>query len=412
MRGLRHAATLTVLAILTSDGHAPPALAVPAQVPASVPSLAPPSGNVVTVSNEAQLQTAVARLTSGQTIVISPGIYRLTQTLRVGGRRLTDVALRGATNRRDDVQLVGPGMTNRDFGPTPYGIWTGDGVDRLLIANMTIRDFYVHPVIFNAGTQSPHLYNVALIDGGEQLLKSNPDPHGGGVNDAIVEHSLFAFSSSSRDDYTNAIDVHAGTNWTIRYNWFVNIRAPRGQLAGPAILMWRGSSGTTVDGNRFVNCQREISFGLEPPRSAADERPGGVIKNNMIARDPSVQGDAAILVGTPATEVLHNTILIAGTYSHAVEYRFAGTTNVAIANNLTDRSIVARDGARAAVHHNVTSAERRMFVNAARGDLHLRSDARIARAAGEWSKDASVDVDGDPRPVGAAPDVGADQISE
>jgi hypothetical protein len=61
-----------------------------------------------------------------------------------------------------------------------------------------------------------------------------------------------------------------------------------------------------------------------------------------------VAGDAAIGVNdSPDTKVLHNTIVISGTYPNAIEYRFADTTGVTVANNLTDAAIRARDGATA-----------------------------------------------------------------
>ena len=44
----------------------------------------------------------------------------------------------------------------------PFGIWTGGNVNGITIANLAIRDVYQHPIILNAGTQSPHIYNVHL----------------------------------------------------------------------------------------------------------------------------------------------------------------------------------------------------------------------------------------------------------
>ena len=103
--------------IFASDTHA--------ASPDSAPPLPAPSGNIVRVSTEPELQAAVRNLASDTTILIAPGTYHLTNTLYVGFRSLTNIALRGATNRRDDVVLVGPGMTNGNFGSAPYGIWTG-----------------------------------------------------------------------------------------------------------------------------------------------------------------------------------------------------------------------------------------------------------------------------------------------
>jgi hypothetical protein len=201
-------------------------------------------------------------LVSNTTIVLAPGTYQLTRTLYFN-RALTNVGIRGATGNSDDVVLAGPGMTESNYGSVPFGIWTGNGVDGITIANLMIRDFYFHPIIFNAGTQNPHVYNVHLVDAGEQFLKSNPDERGAGANNGIVEYSIFEFTSTARDDYPKAIDVHGGSNWQIRNNLFRNLQAPAGLLIGPAVLVWRGSSNTITEGNTFVNCGRGIMYGAE-----------------------------------------------------------------------------------------------------------------------------------------------------
>src|SRR5262249_57053222 len=139
---------------------------------------------------------------------------------------LTNVGIRGATGNADDVVLVGPGMAQASYGNVPYGIWTGDGVNGVTIANVTIRDFYFHPIIFNGGTQSPRVYNVHLINAGEQFLKSNPDGNGGGVNNGIVEYSVFEYTTTSNDKYTNSVDVHKRRDWIVRNNLCENSQTP------------------------------------------------------------------------------------------------------------------------------------------------------------------------------------------
>lgn len=51
-------------------------------------------------------------------------------------------------------------------------------------------------------------------------------------------------------------------------------------------------SGTTAESNTFIDCQREIAFGLI--ERTPDDHTGGVIRNNFIYRQPSVAADAAI----------------------------------------------------------------------------------------------------------------------
>lgn len=373
------------------------------------PPLPPPSGTVVNVSTEAQLQAAVAALTSNTTILIAPGTYTLTNTLYVNGT-FANVALRGSSGNADDVVIAGRGMTNGNYGNVPYGIWTGGSVQGITIANLTIRDFYYHPIIFNGGTQSPRVYNVRLVNAGQQFIKSNPDSSGGGVNNGLVEYTVIEYDTTSRDDYTNGVDVHGGQNWIIRHSLFRNIRAPQGQLAGPAILMWNGSSNSIVDGNTFIDCQREIALGLIA-RVTPHDHSGGIVRNNFIYRSAAVAGDVAIGVfDSPNTQVLHNSAVLSGTYPNAVEYRFAGSTGVSIANNLFDAAIAARDGASASKAGNYTTASAALFVNPAAGDLHLRAGAGVAIDKVPLVANCATDWDGSNRPSGAAADIGADEF--
>jgi hypothetical protein len=371
------------------------------------PPLPAPSGAIVNVSTVAQLQNAVAGITSNTTIVVAPGTYNLTTTLYVNGT-FSNVGIRGATNNREDVVLVGKGMSAGSDGGVPFGIWVGGNVNGVTIANLTVRDIYYHPIMLNAGAQAPLVHNVRLVNAGQQLLKANPNGSGGGVDNGIVEYSVFEYDTTSKDDYTNGVDVHTGDNWIIRHNLFRNIRAPQGQLAGPAILMWNASTGTLVDGNTFINCQREIALGLI--ERTPNDHTGGIVRNNFIYR--TVPGDSAIYVAdSPNTQVLHNTILISGTYNNPIEYRFPHTTGTVIANNILDGSIAARDGAAGSVSGNYTSATAALFVNPATGDLHLKSTASaVLNKIAAPPSAAGPDWDGQARPAGAT-DIGADELA-
>ena len=328
-------------------------LGVHARSDTPAPPLPPPAGAVVNVSTEPQLQAAVQQLVSNTTIVLAPGTYQLTSTLYINGT-FANIAIRGGTNNRDDVVLRGPGMANASYGNVPYGIWTGGNVQGITIANLTIRDVYFHPIIFNAGTQSPRVYNVRLNDAGQQFLKSNPDGAGGGVSNGIVEYSVIDYTTTAKDAYTNGVDVHTGANWIIRHNLFRNIVAPAGALAGPAVLMWNSSSNTLTEGNTFLNCARGIAYGLLDLPSGFDHS-GGIIRNNFFHRLSTQPGDVAIgIADSPNTKVLNNTIFVSGTYGSPIEYRFAGTTGTLLENNLLDGVIWQRDGASGTDQNNLT----------------------------------------------------------
>ncbi len=368
------------------------------------PPLPRPAGRVVRVSNEADLQRAVRTLSSNTTILIKPGTYRLTDTLQVTGT-LVNVGIRGDCESRDDVVLIGSGMTDSSI---QFGIWVGGNVRGITIANLTIRDVYYHPIILNPGTHAPLIHNVHLLNAGQQFIKGNQTEAAGGVDNGVVEYSVIEYVTTSKDWYTNGIDIHRGANWIIRHNLFRNIRPPAGELGGPAILMWNRSSGTVTEGNTFINCQREIAYGLgERP---GHDHQGGIIRNNFIYRAAGIEGDAAIGVwDSPGTKVLHNTILASGTYPSLIEYRYPGTTGVVVANNLLDGIVLARDGASGVTVGNSTEARPAMFVRPAAGDLHLALEVAPGGTDGATPADCADDWDGDPRPTETPPDVGADQ---
>jgi hypothetical protein len=387
-----------------------PRIVLAAQAPVSkackAPTL-PVTGSVVQVSTEPDLQHAIKNLRAGMTILIGNGTYHLSNSLLVNN--VNDVTIRGAAGC-DDVVLIGRGMTNSNFETVPHGIWTNSS--NTVIAHLTISDVYYHPIILNPGAQRPRIYNVRLKNGGQQLIKGNPTSLAQeGINDGIVEYSIMEFDTTSRDFYTNGVDVLTGRNWIIRDNLFHNIRAPAGQLAGPAVLMWGGSSNTIVERNLFLNTQRGIAFGLQ--ERASNDHSGGIIRNNIFFRKPGETGDTGIYVAdSPNTKVLHNTIILSGTYPNAIEYRFPNTTDVEIRFNLTDARIVSRDGAKGNIANNIMSASRGMFVDPANNDLHLRGTAALVIDAAPVHPDVSDDFDGEPRPTtGVAPrDLGADEL--
>lgn len=370
-----------------------------------------PQGSTVNVSTVAQLQAAVGSLTSGTTIVIAPGAYRLTQELRIRNG-VTNVTVRGATSNRNDVVILGTGMT----APGVNIVLKVENAQDVTIANLSIGEAFYHPIQLQGeqGADRIRVSNVRLFDAGQQFLKSTVDPQNpNGVDDVVVEHSLIEYTTIGPDHgYTEGIDVHHGANWLIHHNLFRNIHVPASapNRLRPAILMWSGSRGTIVHSNTFINCERSIIFGLGPQPPYPHGHSGRSIVNNFIYRTEPVNADAGISVwDSPGTRVYHNTVIQNGTYPAAIEYRFAGTTGVEIINNLTDGAILQRDNAQGLVQSNFTQATASFFVNAAAADLHLAPAATLAIDHGMTVLSVTVDWDGDARPSGTAPDLGADE---
>ena len=362
----------------------------------------------VRVADEPSLLRAVRAARSGTTIVIASGRYHLTATLAIAN--VDGLEIRGASGNRDDVVIEGPGLQPvAGKGPLD-GFWMGNA-RHVTIADLTVRDFPRHGVIMNAGTEAPRIRNVRFVDAGQQFIKANPGAEGRGIRRGVVEDSRFEYTTTSRDSYTNGISAIGAQGWVVRRSWFVNMRGPGGQLGGPALLFRGGARDTLVERNTFVNCQRGVMFGMFD--RTPDDHAGGVIRNNVFHRGTAEGGDVGIsLWDAPDARVLYNTVIVSGTYHAAIDYRFADTRGVVIANNLTDAPTWAREGARADERGNFVKATTAMFVDAARRNLHLLPTAReVIDRAVALPPDMAVtdDWDGDSRPAGKASDIGADE---
>jgi hypothetical protein len=269
--------------------------------------------------------------------------------------RTDNIALRGGGKGCGDVVLLGAGMNNTDYGGAPHGIWTD--ASGLTVQNLTIRDFSQHGVVLNPGADSPTFQNIRILDTGKQMIKSNPSGFGVGVDNGLVENSVFAYTEGppmvdhgGGTGYTNGVDVHAGAGWAIRNNHFENFSTPdhADHLWAPAVLMWNGARDTLVEGNRFVNVDRAIAYGL---LSRPEDHSGGVIRGNRIEYSRGLYSeerrrgsDAAIVVwSSPGTIVEENEVYTRGNPLLSIEFRFDTRGSSAI-NNVIDAPIGTRDG--------------------------------------------------------------------
>jgi len=360
------------------------------------PPLAPPTGDTVTVSTEADLRYQAANAAPGTTILVSPGTYNLQDAVWVQQDGLT---IRGATGGRDDVILDGGGMLT----------WSHTHViainaDDVTIADLTIRNGDEHGVSVQ-GSDRPTLYNLHILDTGYQLVKVNPV--GDGSEDGLLACSRLEYTTTSPEDYTNGISAHNAHRWTVRDNEWYRIRTP-GNVPAPTILFWSGSSDTVVERNLLVDCYQGIAFGNAS--HGAGDHTGGVVRNNIIyASQPH---DSVIeMVHASGWLVAHNTALLLDPdgVTWGMEARFADTSGT-FAYNLTNMDIwLDRDGANGSGVGNVTDAQSSWFADAASADLHLVGAATAAIDRAATLAQVSDDFDGDTRPIGAAPDVGADE---
>lgn len=365
----------------------------------AAPSLGAPTGIIVKVDTGPALEAALRSLVSGTTVVLAPGVYRLTAPLTVGN--VADVVIRGESDMAADVIIEGPGFL-ADESSTAAHAFVIRG-QRVTLANLTIRAFPAAAVAYEAGAVSPRIYNVASID-------NRGSVRSGAVSGGTIEYSRFEYSFPvAAGSGAPAVDVRGGSKWTVRHSLFKGLKGVDG-AASPAVLLYGSLTSAVVDANTFVNCGQEIVFGASSRRDTSDQT-SGVIRNNFIARDVSSSAAAAVtLAGSPGSRVLHNTVLMNGSYTNAIELKFPATRGVRVQNNLLDAPVVLQNGATGSIDRNDTTASPAYFVDPAGGDLHLLAAATSAIDAATAIDGAEKDWDGQSRATRRSVDYGADEF--
>jgi hypothetical protein len=349
------------------------------------------------VSTESELRQRAYEASSGTTILVKPGIYNLVSYIHIVNN---GISLRGSTGNRDEVILDFGGKSSENFGILVEA-------DDITIADMSIRNSSDHGVSIQ-GVDRPTLYNLHILDTYDQLIKVNPA--GDGSEDGLLACSRLEYTTTAPDDYTNGISAHQAHRWVVRDNQWYRIRGING-TTGPTILFWSGSSDTIVERNLIVDSYRGIAFG-NPSHNNIDHY-GGIVRNNMIYF--SQEHDVAVeMIHAQGWLVAYNTALLNNPITGltwGMEARYVDSQGT-FGYNLTNMPIWAdRDGAQGAATGNRTSAQSSWFVDPQIADLHLRATAANAIDQGIPLPQVIADYDGDIRPIGMAPDIGADEFS-
>ncbi len=371
------------------------------------------------VNDSASLADAIAAANEGTgdpTILLVDGTYDVTERWGYGISR-SGITIRSVSGNRGAVILRGAGMGNEDVSHI-FQILADD----VTLQDMTLQEVGYHAIQVHGeapyDADSPVLRNLHIRDTGEQIVKvSYIDGQPSGSDGGLMEDCLLEFTAGIGPQYyIGGIDAHNARDWVVRRNTFRGIRSPSGSVAEYAVHFWSNSANTIVERNLILNCDRGIGFGL-----GTRGHSGGVIRNNIIwhADLGSDFGDVGIeCESAPGARILHNTVYLMHDAPGGIAVRFASSTGVEVANNLVRvpggvPALWLRDGASAASTGNVLNASSAMFRDAANGDLHLVETPvpGVTDAAAAISGAPADDFDGDGRPNGAAPDVGADEMA-
>lgn len=396
---------------------------------AHCPPLPPPAGSFVVVGTVSELVQAVNNATPGLTILLSDGIYALDGAyLRID---VAGVALRGLSGNREAVVLDGNYLTTEIVQIVASDV---------TLADLTLREAYDHPIHVmsqsTGDTLNTLIYNVHIVDPGQQAIKINPYtgsnalffPDQGTIACCLIELTDSGRPLIRNNCYTGGIDAHQAKDWWVRDNAIEGFWCAEG-LSEHGIHFWRSGRDPIVERNVLRNNARAIGFGLVTSGSGIRTYPdhpcpgaaggyvdhyGGVVRNNLIFADSaelfaSQYGfDCGICLWNACeVQVLHNTVFSTAAPFSSIEWRFP-YTDVQLINNLVSHNLRDRGGL-SQLSGNLELAAASLFVNAPGGDLHLANEAWAAIDQGVTTTLCEEDVDGDPRPIGPAADIGADE---
>ncbi|NNG00237.1 MAG: hypothetical protein HKM93_12705 [Desulfobacteraceae bacterium] len=398
------------------------------------PPLPAPEGTIINTSSEAEIFNAVNTAEAGTTILIGDGTYNLGQHGYSLWFTTPSVTLRSASGNRQDVIL-----DDNYLGTEIITVAASD----VTIADVTIKRAGTHPihVVSTDGgdTLNTLIYNVHIIDPGQQAVKINP--HVAAVN--FTDNGILACSTIELTDagrarvweingscYTGGVDSHQSRGWVIRDNTIRGFWCPEG-LSEHGVHFWSGSRDTVVERNALIDNARGIGFGLNengtgrtytdnpcPGASGYVDHYDGVIRNNAIfaSRTALIDSEYGIDGGIALTQAcgalaIHNTIAFAGPPFAAVEWRFSNA-DVELTNNLLSHEFMDRGGS-ASLAGNLTNQPLSLFSSGTDGDLHLLDTAGVAIDKGVVVAPGLCDddFDGQTRPIGSARDIGADEYT-
>jgi hypothetical protein len=373
-----------------------------------------------------ELVNAVNNAQSGDAILLADGVYTLNGAfLWISA---PNVELRSASGNRDAVVLDGDYLGSEILTIAASNV---------TLADLTIREAYTHPihVVSSAiDTTGTLIYNVHIIDPREQGIKINPNVSGTYVDDGVIACSTIELTDAGRPNvaagcYTGGIDAHQARDWVIRDNVIKGFWCNTG-LSEHGVHCWRGCRDTLVERNRLIDNARGVGFGLATSgvaRTFSDDpcpgvsgyvgHYGGIVRNNFIfASDADLFNspdgfDCGICFWSACyATAVHNTVVSTVDNFSSIEWRFASSVNVEVANNIVTHTLRERNGATASLAGNLENAALSLFEDGAMGDLHLDATAvsAIDQGVGLAPGLCVDDIDGDTRD--ANPDIGADEF--
>ncbi|MBN2129172.1 MAG: right-handed parallel beta-helix repeat-containing protein [Sedimentisphaerales bacterium] len=372
-----------------------------------------PPDRAVKVSNVGELVGALGEATAGQTILVADGHYLMPHYVEI---RANDVALRGASGRRERVVL--DGAQSRDGELLGFRACSGVTVSDLTIQNVRWNGFKINS---ETNVQRLTITNCIIHNIWQRGVKGVKVPP---ENREIirprkcrVQYCLFYNDRPKRlsDDpadiakgnYIAGVDVMYARDWVISDNVFVGIQGRTHEGRG-AIFLWFDARDCIVERNIIIDCDVGLQLG-NPHRAdgVQDHCVDCMARNNFITRAPEA---GIVTTYTKDCKILHNTI-------HDPESRLGRLirtvfTNegLVVANNLLSgpRMSNESDSSIRFVKNHIGEMTS-VLKDPGRGNLHLTDAAAGLLDRAVALPEVTEDVDGQPR--GVRPYIGADELA-
>lgn len=380
------------------------------------PDLPFPSKNVVSVATVDDLIHAVEHAKAGQTIAIADGRYFLPRYIEITENNVT---LRSASGNRNAVILDGQQSMHGEL----LGFRSCTGVT---VADLTIQNIKWNGFKINAedNVQNLTLHNCVIHNIWQRGVKSVRVPEEGREQirpkQIKIQYCLFyndhpkRFEDDPRDtpntfdgNYIGGIDTMHAKGWTISDNVFIGIQGRTREGRG-CVFMWHHAEDCIIERNIIIDCDVGIALGNSSGIGEGKSSVHGtnmIVRNNFITRTP----ESGILADyTKDCRIVNNTVFDPNNRMNRLIRIVHDNAGLVVANNLLSgpgMSVETEDDI--TLSHNQIGDFTHYFRAPARGDLHLRPNAKKAIDEGIPLKSVTQDIDGQARKEPY--DIGADE---
>ncbi|MCV2352153.1 right-handed parallel beta-helix repeat-containing protein [Paucibacter sp. Y2R2-4] len=299
------------------------------------------------VSTAAELARAMQSAKPGQTIVLNPGRYRITETLSTGATGQKDLPISVKARQVGQVRLES--MT-ADVFKVSHGFWVFENLQ--MRGSCPVQSDCKHAFLVQGGARSTVIRNNLMEDFNAHLQVNGDEDEW--PDEGLVQFNTFS-NSRARDTaaVVAPINIIGASKWRLLDNHISHFVKRGGGQSSFGMLVRGAGHGTRIERNLLICTPQQItqpgirtgiSFGgsASEPRFCRDqqcefEQRAAVAANNVVAHC----NDFGIDVNRSASMLIaHNTLV----NTAGIDMRGA-KSNGTVYGNLLDGRIRERDGA-------------------------------------------------------------------